>query len=485
MAEAFWLADTRSDGALGAFLAWRCDVVTSLVAEIRAAVRKDAAVAVIPSVARPTGGAWYEGSDLAALAEAAGIIEACFYEPQCRARARRCLGREAPHRRRRQDPRHPAAGASRPQQRAARSSRAVAGAARRPASTTSPSTITAICATRSLAWIARRAAGDLETEHGFQGQGRRDHRRGRRHRPGALPLLRRRGRDDRAPSTGARPSTAFADELREDGIKIEPAIADIGDAEAVGRRFARLDGRARRRSTSSSTMPASREHPTFERTTPAGWRDDVERQSERRLLLRPRGAAGHAGEAAAASSSTSARSTASRRFGDPAYSAGQGRDDQPHPLARAWSIGRFGIRVNIVCPGTVRTPIWERARRSAIRRFLTQLTRWYPLGRIVEPIDVARAVAFLASDAAAAITGVVAAGRLRADRRQYRHGARTDARRFLRRRADWTGCGSASSGSAGSARSIARRSSASRISSSRRSARGPKAGSASSPRNSG
>ena len=56
-------------------------VVTSLVAEIRAAVRKDADVAVIPSVARPTGGAWYEGSDLTALAATAGIIEACFYEP--------------------------------------------------------------------------------------------------------------------------------------------------------------------------------------------------------------------------------------------------------------------------------------------------------------------------------------------------------------------------------------------------------------------
>jgi hypothetical protein len=56
-------------------------VVTSLVAGIRAAVRADCAVAVIPSVARPTAGAWYEGSDLAALAEAAGIVEACFYEP--------------------------------------------------------------------------------------------------------------------------------------------------------------------------------------------------------------------------------------------------------------------------------------------------------------------------------------------------------------------------------------------------------------------
>jgi hypothetical protein len=81
MAEAFWLADTRTDSDLRAFLDWRCTVVTSLVREIRDAVRKDATVAVIPSVARPTGGAWYEGSDLKALAEAAGVIEACFYEP--------------------------------------------------------------------------------------------------------------------------------------------------------------------------------------------------------------------------------------------------------------------------------------------------------------------------------------------------------------------------------------------------------------------
>jgi hypothetical protein len=80
MAEAFWLADTRADGDLRRFLDWRCTVVTSLITEIREHVRKDATVAVIPSVARPTGGAWYEGSDLKAQAEATGLIEACFYE---------------------------------------------------------------------------------------------------------------------------------------------------------------------------------------------------------------------------------------------------------------------------------------------------------------------------------------------------------------------------------------------------------------------
>ncbi len=81
MAEAFWLADVQANGDLRAYLDFRNNVVTGLVKEIRASVRGDANVAVIPSVARPSGGAWYEGSDLRALGAATGIIEACFYEP--------------------------------------------------------------------------------------------------------------------------------------------------------------------------------------------------------------------------------------------------------------------------------------------------------------------------------------------------------------------------------------------------------------------
>ena len=46
MAEAFWLADARTDRELSAFLDRRCAVVTSLVGEIRDAVRKSATVAV-------------------------------------------------------------------------------------------------------------------------------------------------------------------------------------------------------------------------------------------------------------------------------------------------------------------------------------------------------------------------------------------------------------------------------------------------------
>lgn len=81
MAGAFWLADVVLDTDLAAFLRWRCDTVTALVMDIRKAVRADVRVAIIPSVARPTGGAWYEGSDLGALAKVADRIDVCFYEP--------------------------------------------------------------------------------------------------------------------------------------------------------------------------------------------------------------------------------------------------------------------------------------------------------------------------------------------------------------------------------------------------------------------
>ncbi|MBN9000395.1 MAG: hypothetical protein J0H54_13705, partial [Rhizobiales bacterium] len=77
-----WLeADLVQDAELGAFLRWRCDVVTSLVAEIRAAVRADAELFVIPSVQRPSAACWSEGSDLAALAVTADGVELCLYEP--------------------------------------------------------------------------------------------------------------------------------------------------------------------------------------------------------------------------------------------------------------------------------------------------------------------------------------------------------------------------------------------------------------------
>jgi 3-oxoacyl-[acyl-carrier protein] reductase len=61
------------------------------------------------------------------------------------------------------------------------------------------------------------------------------------------------------------------------------------------------------------------------------------------------------------------------------------------------------VRVNAVAPGVVKTrlagSLWEGREAEAGRA--------HPLGRIGEPVDVARAIVFLSSDAASWITGVV------------------------------------------------------------------------------
>jgi meso-butanediol dehydrogenase/(S,S)-butanediol dehydrogenase/diacetyl reductase len=68
--------------------------------------------------------------------------------------------------------------------------------------------------------------------------------------------------------------------------------------------------------------------------------------------------------------------------------------------------GRKQVRANVICPGTIQTPIWAERQQKDPDVF-KKLAKWYPLGRVGQPQDVARAALFLASDDAAWITGAV------------------------------------------------------------------------------
>jgi NAD(P)-dependent dehydrogenase (short-subunit alcohol dehydrogenase family) len=195
----------------------------------------------------------------------------------------------------------------------------------------------------------------------------------------------------------------FARTLAAEGINADSAVLDIADDEAVAKAFEKF--KASLGATDILVNNAGFSGvPTLEVTSPADFRRLVE------------------GNVSGAFYCTHAVLPAmkSRRsgvivnigsingfsaLGDPAYSVGKaGLFALTQALAMEY--GRFGIRANMVAPGTVRTPIWaERMERNP--EVLKQLTRWYPLRRVVEPIDVARAVGFLASEAAAAISGVV------------------------------------------------------------------------------
>jgi meso-butanediol dehydrogenase/(S,S)-butanediol dehydrogenase/diacetyl reductase len=68
--------------------------------------------------------------------------------------------------------------------------------------------------------------------------------------------------------------------------------------------------------------------------------------------------------------------------------------------------GGHGVRCNAIAPGTIRTPIWQ-ARIDRDPVVFKRLIKWYPLGRVGEPEDIANAAMFLASDDASWITGAV------------------------------------------------------------------------------
>ncbi|MBC3988417.1 SDR family oxidoreductase [Streptomyces sp. AC563] len=87
-------------------------------------------------------------------------------------------------------------------------------------------------------------------------------------------------------------------------------------------------------------------------------------------------------------------------FGNHAYSAAKaGLASLTRTLAG--HAAPRGVRVNLVAPGTVRTPVWA-GREESLRLASAQ----YPLGRVGEPEDIAAAITFLASSDAAWITGV-------------------------------------------------------------------------------
>ena len=189
----------------------------------------------------------------------------------------------------------------------------------------------------------------------------------------------------------------LVDALGADGIVAKAATADIADADAVRAAFESFGDVH----VLINNAGVSR-HPTLAVTDPAGWEEDIDSNLNGafacahavlpQMVERRGGAIVNVGSVNGIGA-----------LGDPAYSAAKaGMISLTRSLAQEY--GRYGIRANIVLPGTVRTPIWDE-RKTKDPNVLKTLERWYPLGRIVEPEEVARVIAFLASDLASAVTG--------------------------------------------------------------------------------
>jgi len=69
-------------------------------------------------------------------------------------------------------------------------------------------------------------------------------------------------------------------------------------------------------------------------------------------------------------------------------------------------VGKNGIRINCICPGTIVTEIWDEDIK-ANPNVMDELKPLYPLGRLGKPVDIANAALFLASDESSFATGAV------------------------------------------------------------------------------
>lgn len=69
-----------------------------------------------------------------------------------------------------------------------------------------------------------------------------------------------------------------------------------------------------------------------------------------------------------------------------------------------------GIRVNVVCPGTVQTPMlaqfFGREPGANVDELVAGFLQNIPLGRAAQPTEIASVIAFLASDDASFVTGI-------------------------------------------------------------------------------
>jgi NAD(P)-dependent dehydrogenase (short-subunit alcohol dehydrogenase family) len=72
----------------------------------------------------------------------------------------------------------------------------------------------------------------------------------------------------------------------------------------------------------------------------------------------------------------------------------------------AMEVAADGVRVNCVCPGSVRTPML-RGFVGGNEALLEKMGRRAPMGRLGEPPEVAEAIVWLLSDAASFVTGAV------------------------------------------------------------------------------
>ena len=198
-----------------------------------------------------------------------------------------------------------------------------------------------------------------------------------------------------------------AGELRDGGHHVESTVADLGRPEDCAalvdgavRAHGRLDVLVNNAGVGTMVVGGTVETIPLER-----W-DLAQDVNVRAIYLVSRAAVPHLRAAGGGSIVNTASVSAfrgSRSRPSHAYAASKGAV-LALTRAMAASYGADRIRVNAICPGTIRTRLTADIVEGVERD--TAAGRGIPLGRVGEPEDIARCALFLASDDSAWVSGI-------------------------------------------------------------------------------
>jgi 3-oxoacyl-[acyl-carrier protein] reductase len=197
-----------------------------------------------------------------------------------------------------------------------------------------------------------------------------------------------------------------ADELASDAV---PVVADVADTASVAAAFAAVDGAFGRvdilvNNAGVASVPPGADETPFDPDLPIAITDG---QWDRMLGIHLSGT--FYCTRAAVHRMCRSGGGAIVNMGSVAALSGGGIIDYSAAKAGilgftravAQQVGRFGLRVNAVCPGHIDTPM-TRAISSESRERVVART---PVGRVGQPEDIANAVVWLASDESSFMTG--------------------------------------------------------------------------------
>jgi NAD(P)-dependent dehydrogenase (short-subunit alcohol dehydrogenase family) len=207
--------------------------------------------------------------------------------------------------------------------------------------------------------------------------------------------------------TDDRALDAAASELASQGLQVETHILDVTDEAAVGRVFAallkstgRFDILINNAGIGARTASVDLERSRWDRVLAVNVTGAFLCARAAARILIP------AGRGAIVNIASIMGVVGNRIYPNPAYHASKGAlVNLTRALAMEWSA--HGLRVNAVAPGYVATPLTESL--LADREVAQAVAAGTPLGRLADPIDIASAVLYLASDASAMVTGHILA----------------------------------------------------------------------------